>query len=68
MALTLKTTERKKGNVTYYLLKKTEVPIVIVECGFLSNSEEAKKLKTEEYQDKVAAAVTKGVKEYLGGS
>ncbi|MCH1978231.1 N-acetylmuramoyl-L-alanine amidase [Lawsonibacter sp. OA9] len=59
---------KEKGNITYYLLKKTEVPIVIVECGFLSNSEEAGKLKTEAYQDKVAAAVTAGVREYLGDS
>ncbi len=34
-----------KANESYYLLKKTEVPIVIVECGFLSNWEEAKKLQ-----------------------
>ena len=33
-----------KANDSYYLLKKTATPIVIVECGFLSNSEEAAKL------------------------
>lgn len=58
----------EKGNVSYYLLKKTEVPLVIVECGFLSNAEEAKKLATEEYQDKIAEAVADGVKEYLEDS
>ena len=41
-----------KGNNTYYMLKKTEVPTIIVECGFLSNWEEAKKLSTKEYQGK----------------
>ena len=27
-----------KGNTSYYLLKKTETPTIIVECGFLSSS------------------------------
>lgn len=54
-----------KANDSYYLLKKTSVPIVIVECGFLSNYEEAGKLVTEEYQDKVAFAVYMGIMNYL---
>ena len=32
-------TRQVKANTTYYLLKRTEVPILIVECGFLSNQE-----------------------------
>lgn len=54
-----------KANDTYYLLKKTKETTVIVECGFLSNQKEADLLITEEYQDKVAASVAKGVQEYL---
>ena len=56
-----------KGNVTYYLLKKTEIPIVIVECGFLSNREEAALLEEKAYQEKVAKAVCDGITEYLDG-
>ena len=55
-----------KANESYFLLKKTPSPTVIVECGFLSNSEEAALLATEEYQDKVAEAVKAGILEYLG--
>lgn len=55
-----------KANENYYLLKKTPSPTVIVECGFLSNSEEADLLNTEEYQKKVAEAVKCGVLECLG--
>lgn len=58
-------TRKIKGNSTYYLLKRTEVPAVIVECGFLSNPEEAEKLATEEYQKKMAEAIVKGIKSYL---
>ncbi len=54
-----------KANDTYYLLQKTAVPTVIVECGFLSNAEEAAKLVTEEYQQRVAEAVCEGVVQYL---
>lgn len=56
-----------KGNDSYYLLKKTNAVITIVECGFLSNGEEATLLSTEEYQGKVADAVCDGVMEYLEG-
>ena len=48
-----------------YLLKKTEVPVVIAECGFLSNSEDAQKLVTEEYQQELARALTDGILEYI---
>lgn len=54
-----------KANDTYYMLKKTEIPVIIVECGFLSNMEEAEKLITEEYQQQMAKAVGAGVVEYL---
>ena len=54
-----------KGNESYYLLKNTENPTVIVECGFLSNKEEADKLETEAYQDRVAWAIHMSVMELL---
>lgn len=55
----------EKANESYYLLKKTPTPTVIVECGFLSNSEEADLLNTDAYQDKVAWAVMMGILQYL---
>lgn len=58
-------TRQAKANTTYYLLKRTEVPILIVECGFLSNHEEAEKLASEEYQDKVAKAIANGIESCL---
>lgn len=54
-----------KGNDSYYLLKKTSRPIVIVECGFLSNPEEAARLKTDSYQDEIAWALHLGILQYL---
>ncbi len=57
-----------KANDSYYLLKKTGTPIVIVECGFLSNYVEAEKLVTEEYQEKIAWALHMGILRYLNGT
>lgn len=53
-----------KANESYYLLKKSPCPMVIVECGFLSNAREAELLVTEEYQDKMAWAICLGIVEY----
>ena len=58
-------TKQVKSNNTYYILKKTEVPTVIVECGFLSNYEEARKLVTKDYQMAVSEAVTEGILSYI---
>lgn len=58
-------TRDKKNDGDYYILKKSNPPAVIVECGFLSNEEETKLLSTGEYQEKVAKAIALGVKEYL---
>lgn len=54
-----------KGNTTYYLLKRTDVPLVICECGFLSNPQECLLLTQEEYQEQVTDAIVSGLLEYL---
>lgn len=54
-----------KENDSYYLLKKTAAPIVIVECGFLSNYREAEKLKTDLYQEKMAWSIHMGIMQYI---
>lgn len=57
-----------KANDSYFLLKKSTKPAVIVECGFLSNSEEAAKLCDESYQQQVAWAIAQGTLTYLGSA
>ena len=58
-------TRQIKDNNVFYMLKKTEVPTVIVECGFLSNAEEAEKLVSEEYQEEVAQAICSGIIKWM---
>ena len=55
-----------KGNTTYYLLERTDVPLVICECGFLSNPEEAELLTDQAYQETLTDAIVSGILEYLG--
>lgn len=54
-----------QANSSYYLLKKTTAPTVIVECGFLSNREEEGKLTQESYQEQLAWAIHLAVLRYL---
>ena len=54
-----------KANGNYYLLLHVKEPIVIVECGFLSNAREAKRLAQEAYQDRLAWSLHMGIMEYL---
>ena len=54
-----------KANDSYYLLKKTACPIVIVECGFLSNRQEADLLSDSVYQERVAWNIFMGIMQEL---
>ncbi len=58
-------TRVEKANDSYYLLKKTSSPIVIVECGFLSNSQEAGALTDQLYQERMAWAIHLGILQYI---
>lgn len=60
-------TRQIKENDTYFMLKNTQVPTIIVECGFLTNPDEAAKLTQEDYQDKLAQAICEGVVKWLNG-
>lgn len=63
--LDTKNHRQAKGNSDYYLLKNTEKTAVIVECGFLSNQEEARKLCDKTYQRQVAWAIAQGTMQYI---
>ena len=60
-----KNTRLAKPNGSYYLLLHVKQPIVIVECGFLSNWKEAANLNSGEYQDRLAWTIHVGIMEFL---
>ena len=54
-----------KANTSYYILKNTAAPTVIVECGFLSNPTEEKKLLEDDYQNRLAWGIYNGIIDYF---
>jgi N-acetylmuramoyl-L-alanine amidase len=56
----------KKKQPQIIILQNPKTTIAIVECGFLSNVDEEKRLATVEYQGKLAAAIKTGIDRYFG--
>ena len=55
----------EKANDSYYMLRKVSCPIVIVECGFLSNPDEERLLNDEKYQKKMVEGIAEGIENFL---
>ena len=49
----------------FQVLLQSKMPAVLVECGFLTNNEEVKKLKDESYQENLAEGISQGILTYL---
>ena len=58
-------TRQNKVGEGVYLLEQCQVPAVLVECGFLSNPEEAAALADTDYQKQMAQAIYNGLVRYL---
>ena len=48
-----------------YIIEHVEIPISIIECGFLSNPEEEKLLQQDEYQNQLAWGIYNGIMDYF---
>lgn len=60
---------QKPAKNAYKILRENDnIPSVIVECGFLSNHEEEQKLKSNEYQQKIADSISKSVGEFYNSA
>ena len=55
----------KQSGTNIYVLYNASKPAVMVECGFVSNANELEQLKDEEYQNKMAFAISYGIINYL---
>jgi N-acetylmuramoyl-L-alanine amidase len=53
----------KKGN--FYVIRETQMPAVLIEGGFLTNSNERSLLKSREYQEKIARGIADGIDAYF---
>ncbi len=57
--------EIKRCDSSVFLMYKAVKPAVLVECGFLSNPQEATILKDENYQKKIALCIALGIQDYV---
>lgn len=57
-----------KANSDYFLLLNTPCPCIIIECGFLSNPTETKKLQDPDYQLLLSRAISQGVLDFLNNN
>ncbi|MBT7998058.1 MAG: N-acetylmuramoyl-L-alanine amidase, partial [Betaproteobacteria bacterium] len=57
--------KKKVEKANFAVLKSIDVCSILVETAFLSNSKEEKQLKTSEYQNRIALAILKGIKDFL---
>lgn len=55
----------KECGTSVFLMYNAVKPAVLVECGFLSNYEETQRLKSSEYQKKIAFCIAMGIQNYL---
>ena len=55
----------KKAQSNLYILSKSKVPSVLIECGFISNKKECELLKTDQYQRKIAYLILESVVKFL---
>ena len=49
----------------FVVLKSPDIPSILVETGFISNPTEAKRLKSGQYQQQLAASIHKGITNYF---
>ena len=57
--------DRGVRKANFVVIRETKMPAVLLECGYLSNAGDAKLLYTESVQDRIAAEIVAGIKEYL---
>lgn len=60
-----KTHAVKTADKSLFLMKNPPIPAILVECGFISNPDEEKKLNDEDYQSRVAWAIAEAVEKHF---
>lgn len=58
----------KEAGSNIYVLHKLDKPAVLIECGFITNYEEAALLNDTEYQNKLAAVIAESITEFIKNS
>jgi N-acetylmuramoyl-L-alanine amidase len=57
--------DRRVRSARFYVLRKTSMPSVLVETGFVTGAEDAARLANPSYRSQMAAAITRGILQYI---
>jgi N-acetylmuramoyl-L-alanine amidase len=57
--------KRRVEQAGFVVLKSPDMPSILVETGFISNPEEARRLNTQAHQDRLVQAIAAGIRRYL---
>ncbi len=57
--------DRRVRQARFYVLRNNPMPAVLVEVGFVTGAEDAPRLATSAYQRQMAAAIARGILQYL---
>ena len=57
--------DRGMKHARFVVLRNSAMPAALIECGFLSNAQEAQKLATPSYRETVALGIAQGILNYL---
>ena len=63
---TVRAPDRGVRRARFVVLREAPCPAVLVECGFLSNREEERKILSPAYREAIAAGIAAGIADYLG--
>ena len=63
----VRATDRGVKHARYYVIRNTNIPAVLVECGFVSNSTERERMKRAWYRDAMARGIAEGLIRYRQG-
>ncbi len=56
--------DRGVKRARFAVLRRTDVPAILIEGGFLTNPSDARKVASKQWRDSYAAAIVRGVSEY----
>jgi len=65
-SLSTKLGQRNRGvkPARFYVLKRNNIPAILIEVGFISNAREERKLRSITYREKIAETVCEGILQY----
>jgi N-acetylmuramoyl-L-alanine amidase len=58
--------DRRVRQARFYVLRKTSMPAVLVEVGFVTGAEDAPRLANAAYRQRLAEGIARGILQYIG--